>query len=45
MLEDETAQVNMILWPGLLEEFRKETLSAAQLAVYGVNFRPLPSSK
>ncbi|CAG9254001.1 hypothetical protein BDI4_40075 [Burkholderia diffusa] len=26
-LEDETAQVNMILWPGLLEEFREEALA------------------
>lgn len=35
-LEDETGQVNVILWPGLLEKFRKEALGAALLAVYGV---------
>lgn len=35
-LEDETDQMNVILWPGLLEKFRKEALGAALLAVYGV---------
>ncbi|WP_126284843.1 error-prone DNA polymerase [Burkholderia stagnalis] len=35
-LEDETGQVNVILWPGLLEKFRKEALGAQLLAVYGV---------
>ncbi|OXI28309.1 error-prone DNA polymerase [Burkholderia sp. AU16741] len=35
-LEDETGQINVILWPGLLEKFRKEALGAALLAVYGV---------
>lgn len=35
-LEDETGQVNVILWPGLLEKFRKEALGAALLVVYGV---------
>ncbi|MBJ9920587.1 error-prone DNA polymerase [Burkholderia cenocepacia] len=35
-LEDETGTVNVILWPGLLEKFRKEALGAALLAVYGV---------
>jgi len=35
-LEDETGQVNVILWSGLLEKFRKEVLGAALLAVYGV---------
>ncbi|CAG9243150.1 hypothetical protein BDI4_1240003 [Burkholderia diffusa] len=35
-LEDETAQVNVILWPGLLEKFRKEALIAALLEDYGV---------
>jgi len=35
-LEDETGHVNVILWPGLLEKFRKEALGAALLAVYGV---------
>ncbi|MGU7816834.1 helix-turn-helix domain-containing protein, partial [Burkholderia sp. AW49-1] len=32
----ETGQVNVILWAGLLEKFRKEALGAALLAVYGV---------
>ncbi|CAG9264451.1 hypothetical protein BDI4_830069 [Burkholderia diffusa] len=35
-LEDETGQATVILWPGLLEKFRKEALSAALLEVYGV---------
>lgn len=35
-LEDETSQVNVILWRGLLEKFRKEAQGAALLAVYGV---------
>ncbi len=35
-LEDETSQVNVILWHGLLEKFRKEAQGAALLAVYGV---------
>ncbi|OXJ06685.1 error-prone DNA polymerase [Burkholderia sp. HI2500] len=35
-LEDETGQVNVILWPQLLETYRKEALGAALLAVYGV---------
>ncbi|SPV02548.1 DNA polymerase III, alpha subunit [Burkholderia cenocepacia] len=35
-LEDETGQFNVTIWPGLLEKFRKEALSAALLAVYGV---------
>ncbi|KVV21659.1 hypothetical protein WK80_23285 [Burkholderia multivorans] len=35
-LEDETGHGNVILWPGLLEKFRKEALGAALLAVYGV---------
>ena len=35
-LEDETGQVNVILWPGLLDKFRKEALGAQLLAVYGV---------
>ncbi len=34
-LEDETGQFNVTIWPGLLEKFRKEALSAALLAVYG----------
>ncbi|CAB3772235.1 hypothetical protein GQ57_33155 [Burkholderia sp. MSh2] len=35
-LEDETGQVNVILWPQLLEMYRKEALGTALLAVYGV---------
>ncbi|KVK86633.1 error-prone DNA polymerase [Burkholderia sp. MSMB1498] len=35
-LEDETGHVNVILWPALLEKFRKEALGASLLAVYGV---------
>ncbi|KWF00515.1 DNA polymerase [Burkholderia ubonensis] len=35
-LEDETGQVNVILWPSLLEKFRKEALGAHLLSVYGV---------
>jgi error-prone DNA polymerase len=34
-LEDETGNVNVIIWPGLLEKQRKEALGAALLAVYG----------
>nr|WP_254603619.1 OB-fold nucleic acid binding domain-containing protein [Burkholderia lata] len=35
-LEDETGQVNVILWSKLLETYRKEALGATLLAVYGV---------
>ncbi|MGC2962631.1 error-prone DNA polymerase [Paraburkholderia graminis] len=35
-LEDETGNVNVIIWPTLLEKQRKEALSASLLAVYGV---------
>lgn len=35
-LEDETGNVNVIVWPSLLEKQRKEALGAALLAVYGV---------
>jgi error-prone DNA polymerase len=34
-LEDETGNVNVIVWPGLLEKQRKEALGASLLAVYG----------
>ncbi|MEX3633112.1 error-prone DNA polymerase [Paraburkholderia sp. BR14320] len=34
-LEDETGNVNVIIWPGLLEKQRKEALGATLLAVYG----------
>ncbi|WP_144154585.1 error-prone DNA polymerase [Paraburkholderia sp. BCC1885] len=35
-IEDETGNVNVIVWPALLERQRKEVLSASLLAVYGV---------
>ena len=35
-LEDETGTVNVIVWPSLVEEQRKEVLSAPLLGVYGV---------
>ena len=35
-LEDETGNVNVIIWPLLLEKYRREALGAALLAVYGV---------
>ncbi|MBU6487949.1 MAG: error-prone DNA polymerase [Burkholderiales bacterium] len=35
-LEDETGNVNVIIWPNLLEKQRKEVLGASLLAVYGV---------
>jgi error-prone DNA polymerase len=35
-LEDETGNVNVIVWPSLLEKQRKEALGASLLAVYGV---------
>jgi error-prone DNA polymerase len=35
-LEDETGNVNVIVWPNLLEKQRKEALGASLLAVYGV---------
>ncbi|WP_144112657.1 error-prone DNA polymerase [Paraburkholderia sp. BCC1886] len=34
-LEDETGNVNVIVWPGLLEKQRKEALGSSLLAVYG----------
>ncbi|WP_062644052.1 error-prone DNA polymerase, partial [Caballeronia arationis] len=34
-LEDETGNVNVIVWPSLLEKQRKEALGASLLAVYG----------
>jgi error-prone DNA polymerase len=34
-LEDETGNVNVIVWPSLLEKQRREALGAALLAVYG----------
>ena len=35
-LEDETGNVNVIIWPALLERQRREVLSAPLLGVYGV---------
>ncbi|MRW89455.1 DNA polymerase III subunit alpha [Duganella sp. FT80W] len=35
-LEDETGSVNVIIWPALLEQQRREVLSAPLLGVYGV---------
>ncbi|CAB3805841.1 error-prone DNA polymerase [Pararobbsia alpina] len=34
-LEDETGNVNVIIWPSLLEKQRREALGASLLAVYG----------
>jgi error-prone DNA polymerase len=34
-LEDETGNVNVIIWPSLFERQRREALSASLLAVYG----------
>ncbi|WP_116139780.1 error-prone DNA polymerase [Paraburkholderia sp. BL27I4N3] len=34
-LEDETGNVNVIIWPSLQEKFRQEALGASLLAVYG----------
>jgi error-prone DNA polymerase len=35
-LEDESGQVNVILWPSLVERYRKEALGASLLGVYGI---------
>ncbi|MCI0150205.1 hypothetical protein KNO81_30460 [Paraburkholderia sediminicola] len=35
-LEDESGQVNVIIWPSLLEKQRREALGSSLLAVYGV---------
>lgn len=34
-LEDETGNVNVIVWPSLLEEQRREVMGARLLGVYG----------
>jgi error-prone DNA polymerase len=34
-IEDETGNVNIIIWPSIQERFRQETLGASLLAVYG----------
>jgi error-prone DNA polymerase len=35
-LEDETGNVNVIVWPSLVEQQRREVLHAPLLGVYGV---------
>jgi error-prone DNA polymerase len=35
-LEDETGCVNVIVWPALVEQFRREVLGARLLGVYGI---------
>jgi len=35
-IEDETGNVNVIVWPDLVEKFRREVLGASLLGVYGV---------
>jgi error-prone DNA polymerase len=35
-LEDETGNVNVIVWPDLVEKQRREVLNAPLLGVYGV---------
>jgi error-prone DNA polymerase len=35
-LEDETGNVNVIVWPSLVEQQRREVLNAPLLAVYGI---------
>lgn len=35
-LEDETGWTNVIVWPGLIERFRRELLAAPLLGVYGI---------
>jgi error-prone DNA polymerase len=34
-IEDETGNVNVIIWPSLQRELRREALGASLLAVYG----------
>ncbi len=34
-IEDETGVVNVIVWPGVLERFRKEILNASLIGIYG----------
>lgn len=34
-IEDETGNVNVIVWPSILEKFRKEILNASLLGIYG----------
>jgi error-prone DNA polymerase len=34
-LEDETGTVNVVVWPDLVQEFRKEVMGGAMLGVFG----------
>ncbi|RJF98427.1 error-prone DNA polymerase [Noviherbaspirillum saxi] len=35
-IEDETGLINVIVWPGLIERYRKELLASQLLGVYGI---------
>jgi error-prone DNA polymerase len=35
-LEDETGSINIIIWPDLVETYRREVLTAQLMTVYGV---------
>jgi error-prone DNA polymerase len=35
-LEDDTGSINVIVWPDLLERYRKEVLGARLMTVYGI---------
>jgi len=35
-IEDETGSVNVIIWPDLVEQYRREVLGASLLGVYGI---------
>ncbi|MDF3037067.1 MAG: error-prone polymerase, partial [Paucimonas sp.] len=35
-IEDETGNINVIIWPSLVDQFRKEVLQARLIGVYGV---------
>jgi error-prone DNA polymerase len=35
-IEDETGNVNVIIWPSMVEKYRREVLGASLLGVYGV---------
>ncbi len=35
-LEDETGQTNVIVWPAVAEQYRREALGSTLLAVYGI---------
>jgi error-prone DNA polymerase len=34
-IEDETGTVNVIIWPDMMEKYRREVFGASLLAVYG----------